>query len=66
MGCEYMLPLIEKAITLFGDNKVKSFLIPAQNIEDGIGAQYHPNAVSHQKASVVVAEKIQEIIEEIN
>ena len=65
MGCEYMLPLIEKAINLFGDEKVKSFLIPAQNIEDGIGAQYHPNWISHQKASVVVADKIKEIIEEI-
>lgn len=63
MGCEYMLPLIQKAISLFGDEKVKSFLIPAQNIEDGIGAQYHPNTVSHKKASVVVAEKIKEIYE---
>ena len=63
MGCEYMLPLINKAISLFGDEKVKSFLIPAQNIEDGIGAQYHPNTVSHKKASVVVAEKIKEIYE---
>ena len=66
MGCEYMFPLIEKAIKLFGDPKVRSFLIPSQNPDDGIGAQYHPNAVSHQKASVVVADKIKEFIEEIN
>jgi len=66
MGCEYMFPLIEKAIKLFDDPKVRSFLIPAQNPEDGIGAQYHPNAVSHQKASIVVADKIKEFIEEIN
>ena len=66
MGCEYMFPLIEKAVKLFGDPKVRSFLIPAQNPEDGIGAQYHPNAVSHQKASIVVADKIKEFIEEIN
>ena len=65
MGCEYMLPLIEKGISLFGDKKIKSFLIPAQNPEDGIGAQYHPNYISHQKASVVVANKIKEIIDEI-
>ena len=66
MGCEYMFPLIEKAIMLFGDPKVRSFLIPAQNPEDGIGAQYHPNAVSHQKASIIVADKLKEFIEEIN
>lgn len=62
MGCEDLFPLIEKAITLFGDKKVYSFLLPAQRPEDGIGSQYHPNAVTHAKAAKIVAEKIKEII----
>lgn len=63
MGCENLFPLIEKAISLFGDKKVFGFLLPQQKIEDGIGSQYHPNAVTHAKAGKIVAEKIKEIIE---
>ena len=63
MGCETLFPLIEKAITLFGDKKVSGFLLPAQKAEDGIGSQYHPNKVTHAKAGKIVAEKIQEILE---
>lgn len=66
MGSEYMLPLIEKAIQLFGGLKIRSFLIPAQNPEDGIGAKYHPNALSHQKAGLYATDQINIIIEEIN
>ena len=63
MGCENLFPLIEKAISLFGDEKVSSFLLPQQKIEDGIGSQYHPNAVTHAKAAKIVAEKIKEILQ---
>ena len=63
MGCENLFPLIEKAISLFGDEKVSSFLLPQQKIEDGIGSQYHPNAVTHAKAAKIVAEKIREILQ---
>ena len=65
MGCETLFPLIEKAITLFGDKKVSGFLLPAQKAEDGIGSQYHPNKITHAKAGKIVAEKIQEILESI-
>ena len=63
MGGEDLFLSIEKAITLFGDKKVFSFLLPNQKIEDGIGAQYHPNYVTHAKAAKIVAEKIREVIE---
>lgn len=62
MGCENLFPLIEKAISLLGDEKISSFLLPQQKIEDGIGSQYHPNAVTHAKAGKIVAEKIREIL----
>ena len=62
MGCENLFPLIEKAISLFGDNKVFSFLLPNQKFEDGIGSQYHPNKVTHAKAGVIVYEKIKDIL----
>ena len=32
-----LFPLIEKVISLFGDNKVFSLLLPNQKVEDGIG-----------------------------
>ena len=62
MGCEELFPLIEKAIDLFGDEKVYGFLLPQQKIEDGIGSQYHPNTVTHAKAGKILSEKIREII----
>ena len=62
MGCESLFPLIEKAITLFGDPKVTGFLFPAQKEEDGIGSQYHPNSVTHAKAGKLVYEKIKEVL----
>ena len=62
MGCDNLFPLIEKAITLFGDEKVSGFLLPNQNPEDGIGSQYHPNWVTHAKDAKIVAEKIREVI----
>lgn len=63
MGCEQLFPLIEKAISLFGDPKVYGFLLPNQKVEDGIGSQYHPNYVTHAKAGKIVYEKIKEILE---
>ena len=62
MGCEGLFPLIEKAISLFGDKKVFSFFLPNQNPEDGIGSQYHPNWVTHAKDAKIVAQKIREIL----
>lgn len=63
MGCEELFPLINEAINLSGDHKIYSFLLPAQRIEDGIGAEYHPNAVSHAKWGKLVTKIINEVIE---
>ena len=60
LGCEEIYTLIEKAIKLFGDSRVRSFLSPSQNMNDGLGSDWHPSAVTHQKLSKLVAEKISE------
>ena len=62
MGCENLFPLIEKAISLFGDKKVYSLLLPNQNFEDGVGSAYHPNKVTHAKTAKLVYEKIKEVL----
>ena len=62
MGSEELFPLINEAINLFGDRKVFSYLLPTQKIEDGIGAEFHPNWVSHAKWGKLISEIIKEVI----
>ena len=62
MGFEELFPLIQEAINQFGDWKAYAFLLPAQRIEDGIGAEYHPNWVSHAKWGKLMAHIIKEVI----
>ena len=63
LGCEEIYTLIEQAIKLFGDSRVKSFLSPSQDMNtDGIGSDWHPSAKTHQKLSKLVAEKISEVL----
>lgn len=62
LGCTEIYTLIEQAIKLFGDSKVSSFLSPTQDMNDGLGSDWHPSAITHQKLSKLVAEKISEIV----
>ena len=62
LGCEEIYTLIEKAIKLFGDKKCSSFLSPSQDMNDGLGSDWHPSAITHQKLSKLVAEKISEVL----
>ena len=62
MGFEELFPLIQEAINQFGDRKTYAFLLPAQKIEDGIGAEYHPNWVSHAKWGKLMAHIIKEVL----
>ena len=62
LGCEEIYTLIEKAIKLFGDEKCSSFLSPSQDMNDGLGSDWHPSAITHQKLSKLVAEKISEVL----
>jgi hypothetical protein len=66
MGCEDLLFLINRAIGLVDDDKIYAFLFPEQRIQDGIGAQYHPNVVSHAKWGKLLAQIIKEVIDNNN
>ena len=47
---------IAKAISASGDDKIKSFDIPSQSANDGLGCDYHPSIKTHQKmADLLVA-----------
>ena len=62
MGFEELFPLINEAIHLTGDKKTFGYLLPAQKMEDGIGAEFHPNYVSHAKWGKLLSEIIKEVI----
>ena len=63
LGCEEIYKLVEQAVQLFGDKKVSYFLSPSQNMNtDGIGSDWHPSAITHQKLSKLVAEKINAVL----
>lgn len=62
MGCNALFPLINEAINILGDYKIFAFLLPEQKIEDGIGAEYHPNYVSHSKWGKLLSEIIKNVM----
>lgn len=55
-------PLIEEAITRAGVENVHLLTLPAAQQDGMLGADGHPLVVSHQKAAVVLEEKIREIM----
>lgn len=59
MGCAEVYPYIEEAVAAFGDAKVSSYLCATQDMtNDGLGADWHPSPVTHQKSAYVLADKI--------
>lgn len=62
MGFQELLPLINEAINLVGDNRIFGYLLPSQRVEDGFGAEYHPNTISQAKWGKIVAEIIKEVV----
>lgn len=59
MGCTELYPYIEAAVEAFGDPKVFCYQSPTHNItEDGIGADWHPSAKTHQLNAYLLADKI--------
>jgi lysophospholipase L1-like esterase len=53
--------LVEKAVQLYGDEKVVYFKVPDYKIE-GYGSDWHPSVSSQEKISKFVADNINEII----
>ncbi len=57
-----MYPLVEQAVKLFGGDKISVFESPTQNMSDGLGADWHPSKITHEKLAKLVAEKISEVL----
>ena len=62
MGMEDLFPLIIEGIESLNDDKIFGYLFPAQKIEDGFGAQFHPNEVSNKKWAKILTEIIKNIL----
>lgn len=60
MGDE-LFPQIENAALSLNDKKIFTLHFDVQNEKDGIGAEKHPNYITHRKAAEKLSEKISEI-----
>lgn len=64
MGCSEMYRYIEDAVAAFkkelgGDAEIISYLSATQDMNrDGLGSDWHPTAVTHEKSAAVLADKI--------
>lgn len=57
-----MPELVKEAVELFGDEKTSYFDSPVQDMNDGLGADWHPSKITHIKLSKLVAEKISAVL----
>ena len=57
-GGDEIYPLIERAIELVGDKKISSYKSNTQNMDDGLGSDWHPSLVTQTYNSYVLADKI--------
>ena len=57
-GGEEIYPLIEKAVQLLGDKKISSYESNTQNMNDGLGSDWHPSLVTQTYNSYVLSDKI--------
>lgn len=57
-----MYVLVKEGIKLFGGDRISSFESPVQDMNDGLGADWHPSKITHEKLSKLVAEKISEVL----
>ncbi len=60
MGAE-LYPAVEEVVQKLGDSRIHALEFDVQREEDGIGCENHPNAVTHNKAAIRLAEKISKI-----
>ena len=57
-----MCELVEEGIKLFGDDRVSYFQSPTQDMNDGLGADWHPSKITHEKLSELVVKEISAIL----
>ena len=62
MGAQELYPCIETAVENFRakyhSDKIMCYESAVQNMNDGLGADWHPNAVTQQNSAYVLADKI--------
>lgn len=59
MGCQELYPYLEAAVKEFNDPKTSCYESPTHNItQDGIGADWHPSPITHEKNSYLAADHI--------
>ena len=66
MGRDDLFPLIMEGIKSLNDDKIYGYLFPEQKIEDGFGAQFHPNEISNKKWAKNLIDIIKNILGEKN
>ena len=66
MGRDDLFPLIIEGIKSLNDDKIYGYLFPEQKMEDGFGAQFHPNEVSNKKWAKYLIDIIKNILGERN
>lgn len=57
-GDEEIYPLIETAVGIVGDRKISCYKSTVQNMNDGLGSDWHPSLVTQTYNSYVVSDKI--------
>ena len=66
MGRDDLFPLILEGIKSLNDDKIYGYLFPEQKMEDGFGAQFHPNEISNKKWAKYLTDIIKNILGERN
>ena len=62
MGGGDLFQLIMEGIKSLNDKKIFGYLFPEQKIEDGFGAQLHPNELSNKKWGIQLADIIKNLL----
>ncbi len=57
-GGDEIYPLVEKAVELVGDSRISSYKSQTQNMNDGLGSDWHPSLITQTYNSYVVSDKI--------
>lgn len=58
MGATELYPYLEAAVTAFGDAKTSCYQSPTHTQADGMGADWHPSPLTHQKNAYLIADQI--------
>lgn len=58
MGATELYPYLEAAVEAFGDAKISCYQAPTHTQADGMGADWHPSPLTHQKNAYLIADKI--------